>query len=114
MEFTKEQWSLLRVYEDRNYVAVVHGDIVRQYPALDDDPTLRERLYAAFARTKELEFNHERQIVRFLYLEAITPGFYRKPGVAAWLEKKGATPEERFDMMMDVSRARLRARSESR
>jgi hypothetical protein len=114
MQLTDEQWALLKVHEDHNYVAVVRGDIVRQYPALADDPTLRDRLNAAFARTKELEFFHERQIVQFLYLEAIAPGFYRKPGVAAWLEKKGEPPEQRFDMMMDVSRARLRERMETK
>jgi hypothetical protein len=114
MQLTDEQWALLKVHEDHNYVAVIRGDIVRDYPVLANDPTLRDRLNAAYARTKELEFVHERQIVQFLYLEAISPGFYRKPGVAAWLEKKGIPGEQRFDMMMDVVRARLRERMETR
>jgi len=87
---------------------------VRDNPALADDPTLRDRLNAAYARTKELGFTYDRQIVQFLYLEAIAPGFYTKPGIAAWLGKTGMPPEQRFDMAMDVARAKLREKKENR
>jgi hypothetical protein len=93
MKLTEEQWALLKVHEDHNYVAVVRGDIVRDYPELANDPTLRDRLNAAFARTKELGFTHDAPIVDFLYMEAIEPGFYKVPSVAAWLNKPGVPAE---------------------
>lgn len=114
MKLTNEQWALLKVHEDHNYVAVVRGDIVRQYPALADDPTLRDRLNAAFARTKELGFTHDGPIVDFLYSEATTPGFYKFPAVAAWLNKPGAPGEQRFEMLMQVTRKKQQEMKEKR
>ncbi|MBW0447580.1 hypothetical protein EN871_21785 [bacterium M00.F.Ca.ET.228.01.1.1] len=114
MQLTDKQWALLKVYEDRNYVDFIRGHIVRDYPALADDPTLRERLNTAYGRTKELGFTYDRQIVQFLYFEAIAPGFYTKPAIARWLGKTGMPSEQRFDMAMDVARAKLRDKKENR
>jgi hypothetical protein len=44
---------------ESNYVDFIRGHIVRDYPAPADDPTLRERLNAAYARTKELGLTHD-------------------------------------------------------
>lgn len=114
MQFTDEQWALLKVYEDRNYVDFIRGHIVRDYPTLDDDPSLRDRLNAAFARTKELGFAHDGPIVDFLYLEATTPGFYKIPAVAAWLNKPGAPGEQRFETLMQATRKRQQEMREKR
>ncbi|WP_156923618.1 hypothetical protein [Burkholderia sp. WSM2232] len=104
MQLTDEQWKLLKVYEDRNYVDFIRGHIGRDYPALADDPTLRERLNAAFARTKELGFTHDGPIVDFLYMEAGDPGFYKMPAVAAWLNKPDVPAEQRFEMLLQGTR----------
>jgi hypothetical protein len=114
MELSDEQWALLKVHEDHSYVAVVRGDIVRRYPALADDPTLRDRLNAALARTKELGFSHDGPIVDFLYVEAITPGFYKIPAVAAWLNKPGAPGEQRFETLMQATEKRQQEMREKR
>jgi hypothetical protein len=104
MEFTDEQWALLRACEDRNYVDFIRGHIVRDYPALAEDTTLRDRLNAAYARTKELGFTHDGPTVDFLYMEASDPGFYNMPVVAAWLSKSGVPSEQRFEMLLQVAR----------
>ncbi|MDR6448939.1 hypothetical protein J2797_004965 [Paraburkholderia terricola] len=104
MEFTDEQWAVLKACEDRNYVDFIRGHIVRDYPALADDPTLRERLNAAYARTKELGFTHDGPIVDFLYMEASDPGFYKNLAVTAWLNKPGVPGEQRFEMLLQVAR----------
>lgn len=104
MELTDEQWALLKVHEDHNYVAFIRGHVVRDYPALANDPTLRERLNAAFAETKALGFTHDALIVDFLYMEAIEPGFYKVPSVAAWLNRPGVPAEQRFEMLLQVAR----------
>ncbi|MEW9580979.1 hypothetical protein [Paraburkholderia sp. DGU8] len=104
MQLTDEQWAVLKVYEDRNYVDFIRGHVVRDYPALADDPSLRDRLNAAFARTKELGFTHDGPIVDFLYVEAVDPGFYEMPPIAAWLNKPGAPGEQRFEMLLQVMR----------
>jgi hypothetical protein len=104
MELTDEQWALLKVHEDHNYVAFIRGHIVRDYPALANDPTLRERLNAAFAQTRTLGFTHDAPIVDFLYMEASDPGFYKIPAIAAWLSKPGVPAEQRFEMLLQVTR----------
>ncbi|MFP4895927.1 hypothetical protein [Paraburkholderia sp. EG304] len=72
----------------------IRGHIVRDYPALANDPTLRDRLNAAFTQTKMLRFTHDGPIVDFLYAEATTPGFYWIPEVMAWLHKPGVRQEK--------------------
>ncbi|WP_322030093.1 hypothetical protein [Paraburkholderia sp. J76] len=104
MQLTDEQWKLLKVYEDRNYVDSIRGHIVRDYPTLADDPTLRERLNAAYAETKQLGFTHDVPIGDFLYMEASEPAFYKMPVVAAWLNKPGVPAEQRFEMLLQVTR----------
>jgi hypothetical protein len=103
MKLTDEQWALLKVHEDHNYVAFIRGHIVHDYPALANDPTLRERLNAAYAETKALGFTHDGPIVDFLYMEASDPGFYKMPVVAAWLSKPGVPSEQRFEMLLQVA-----------
>ncbi|KVT53059.1 hypothetical protein WK53_07910 [Burkholderia ubonensis] len=91
----------------------MRGDIVRDYPALADDPTLRERLNAAFARTKELGFERDALVVDFLYMEASDPGFYNAPSVAAWLNKPGVPAEQRFEMLLQVAQKKQQEMKEN-
>ncbi len=106
LQLSEATCAALKAADDRNYVAAVRGDIVRDYPALADDPTLRERLNTAFARTKELGFKRDALVVDFLYVEANTPGFHKFPTVAAWLNKPGVSGEQRFEMLMQATRKR--------
>ncbi|MGF6481006.1 DUF4123 domain-containing protein [Paraburkholderia sp. JPY419] len=106
--------ALLKVYEDRNYVDFIRGHIVLDYPALANDPTLRDRLDGAFAQTRMLRFTHDGPIVDFLYVEATTPGFYWIPEVIAWLHKPGVAAEQRFEMLMQATRKRQQEMKEKR
>ncbi|MGF6373217.1 hypothetical protein OKW40_006033 [Paraburkholderia sp. RAU6.4a] len=114
MEFTEGQWALLKDYEDRNYVDFIRGHIVRDYPALANDPTLRDRLNAAFAQTKVLRFTRDVPIVDFLYAEATTPGFYWIPAVTAWLHKSGVPAEQQFEMLLQATGKRQQEMKEKR
>ncbi|CAG9234425.1 conserved hypothetical protein [Paraburkholderia tropica] len=110
---TEQQWAILREHEDRNYVAAVREDIVRDYPWLADDRKLGDRLNEAYARTKELGFTHDGPTVDFLFLEATTPGFYLLPAIAAWLDKPGAPGEQRFEMLLQVTRKKQQEQKEA-
>ncbi|MGF6790146.1 hypothetical protein [Paraburkholderia sp. 35.1] len=114
MEFTEGQWALLKAHEDRNYVDFIRGHVVCDYPALANDPTLRDRLNAAFAQTKVLRFTRDVPIVNFLYMEATTPGFYRIPAVMAWLHKSGVPAEQRFEMLLQATGKRQQEMKEKR
>ncbi|MBN3856031.1 hypothetical protein G3N59_21875 [Paraburkholderia sp. Ac-20340] len=109
---TEQQWAILKAHEDRNYVEAVREDIVRDYPWLADDPRLSGWLNEAYARTKELGFTHDGPTVDFLYLEATTPGFYLLPAIAAWLDKPGASGEQRFEMLLQVTRKKQQEQKE--
>jgi len=112
LELTREEWAALCAGDDRNFVAVMRDDIVRDYPALADDPTLSDRLQGAYARAKELGFTHNGAIVDFLYLEASAPGFYRIPAIAAWLGQTGMPAEERFNALLSATGMKLREKQE--
>ncbi|WP_321869610.1 hypothetical protein [Paraburkholderia tropica] len=110
---TEEQWAILKAHEDRNYVATVQVDIVRDYPWLADDPKLNARLNEAYARTRELGFTLDGPTIDFLYLEATTPGFYLLPDIAAWLDKPGAPGEQRFETLLQVTRKKQQEQKEN-
>lgn len=113
LQLSEATCAALKAADERNYVAAVRGDIVRDYPALADDPTLRERLNAAFARTKELGFERDALVVDFLYMEASDPGFYNAPSVAAWLNKPGVPAEQRFEMLLQVAQKKQQEMKEN-
>ncbi|WP_321813900.1 MULTISPECIES: hypothetical protein [unclassified Paraburkholderia] len=92
----------------KNYVAGVRRDIVRQYHALAGDPTLRDRLNEAYAQANALGFTHDGPIVDFLYVEANTPGFYKIPAVAAWLDEPGVPGKQRFETLLQVMHRKQR------
>ncbi|SDE46962.1 hypothetical protein [Paraburkholderia lycopersici] len=108
LELTEKEWAALQAADERTFVSVIRNDIVKDRPELANDPQLLDRLNAAYTETKRIGFTDDRHVVQFLYLESIEPSFYQKPGIAAWLGKKGVPPEQRFDMVMDVSRVKLR------
>ncbi|KWN80622.1 hypothetical protein WM24_23995 [Burkholderia ubonensis] len=114
LQLSEQQWAELQAADEHNFVAVVRDDIVRDDPTLADDPTLLERLNAAYARTKELGFTHDGPIVEFLELEARAPGFYRIPPIAAWLDKPGVPGEQRFEMLLAVMRKKQQEMQEKR
>ncbi|MXN79292.1 hypothetical protein GR157_31780 [Burkholderia sp. 4701] len=101
LQLSEKTWAAFQAADERNFVATV-----RDYPAVADDPTLLERLHAAYVWTKEHGFTHDGPIVEFLDVEATTPGFYKSAPVAAWLNKPGVSGEQRFDMLMQATRKR--------
>ncbi|WP_063801453.1 hypothetical protein [Burkholderia ubonensis] len=106
LQLSEKTWATLQAADERNFVATVRDDIVRDYPAVADDPTLLERLNAAYAWAKEHGFTHDGPIVEFLDVEARTPGFYKTPPVATWLNKPGVSGEQRFEILMQATRKR--------
>lgn len=108
LELTEQEWVALQAADERNYILTIRNDIAKDRPDLAHDPQLLERLNAAYTEAKRLGFTEDRHVLQFLHLESIAPKFYEKPGIAAWLARKGVPPEQRFDMMMDVSRVKLR------
>lgn len=65
LELSSDEWAALCTCDDSNFVAAVRDDIVRDEPALANDPTLLERLINAYARTKKLGFVDQRAIITF-------------------------------------------------
>ncbi|WP_157382641.1 hypothetical protein [Burkholderia ubonensis] len=98
---------------ERNSTCALPDSSVANYPALADDPTLRERLNATFARTKELGFKRDALVVDFLYMEARDPGFCNASSVAAWLNKPGVPAEQRFEMLLQVTQKKQQEMKEN-
>ncbi|NRO99479.1 hypothetical protein GWC77_26745 [Paraburkholderia sp. NMBU_R16] len=71
-------------------------------PKLGDDPTLLQRLADAYSDAKRMGLTQDVLLTEFLHLEAQIPGFYRKPVISKWLEKTGASIEDRFTDLLDV------------
>jgi hypothetical protein len=107
LELTADQWVALCANDERNFVATIRDDIVRDAPRYADDPTLLDRLVRAYADAKRMGFQQDKELVEFLYIEADVPEFYRKPGIAAWLAKPGRPVEERFEDLLAVTRRKL-------
>jgi hypothetical protein len=107
LELTAEQWAALCASDERNFVATIRDDIVRDAPRYADDPTLLDRMVRAYGDAKRMGFQQDKELVEFLYIEADVPEFYRKPGIAAWLAKPGRAVEERFEDLLAVTRRKL-------
>ena len=107
LELTADQWAALCASDERNFVATIRDDIVRDAPRYAEDPTLLDRLVRAYADAKRMGFQQDKELVEFLYIEADMPEFYRKPGIAAWLAKPGRPIEERFEDLLAVTRRKL-------
>jgi hypothetical protein len=114
LEISEDQLAALNAVEDKNYVAGIRADIVRQYPALADDDTLTDRLNAAWAKARELGFVHDEPIHQFMELEANAPGFYDKPAVKALLRQRNVPAEVAFAMMLDTMRWKQRETQEKK
>lgn len=113
LELNEQEWSALCAADERTFVSIIRDDIVRLRPELADDPELVGRLNGAYDEAKRLGFEHDQPLVRFLYLEVDAPSFYKQYAIATWLVKTGKSAEERFDMLLDVLRAKLRKREEN-
>jgi hypothetical protein len=107
LELTAEQWAALCASDERNFVATIRDDIIRDSPRLADDSTLLDRLVSAYQEARRIGFQQDKALVEFLYVEADAPGFYRKPAIAAWLAKPGRPIEERFEDVFAVARRKL-------
>jgi len=112
LELTAEQWAALCASDERNFVATIRDDVVRNSPRFVGDPTLLDRLVRAYQDAKHMGFAQDKALVEFLYIEADAPEFYRKPAIAAWLAKPGRPIEERFDDVLAVARRKLADRAQ--
>jgi hypothetical protein len=108
IEFTTEQAAALQRLNEQGYLRALRDDLVRRWPGLADDGTLPERLADAFQAARKLGIHSDDGMFEFLDTEAITPGFYERPGVAYWLKKPGADAEQRLRDLMAVARWRYR------
>jgi len=108
LELTDAQWAALCASDERNFVATIRDDIILDDPTLANDPTLLDRLVAAYKDAKGLGFQQDKELGEFLEMEARGPGFYKTPAIAAWLRKPGAPVEDRFDDMVSVAKKNLR------
>jgi hypothetical protein len=112
LELDEKQWSALCAADEQRYISVIRDDIVRLKPELADDPHLLKRLGMAYDHAKHLGFIHDQSIVRFLYIEADVPNFYRQHSIAVWLSKRGMPADERLSMLLDVLRFKMREQQE--
>ena len=108
LELTDAQWAALCASDERNFVATIRDDIILDDPTLANDPTLLDRLVAAYKEAKTLGFQQDKELGEFLQMEAEIPGFYRVKPIASWLRKPGRPVEDRFDDLMAVTKKNLR------
>ncbi|NRO99482.1 hypothetical protein GWC77_26760 [Paraburkholderia sp. NMBU_R16] len=87
---------------EHEFVAAIRDDAISANPKLGDDPTLLHRLADAYSDAKRMGLTRDVLLAEFLHLEAQIPGFYRKPVISKWLEKPGASIEDRFTDLLDV------------
>jgi hypothetical protein len=88
--------------DQHEFVAAIRDDAISANPKLGDDPTLLDRLAEAYRDAKRMGLTQDVLLAEFLHLEAQIPGFYRKPVISKWLEKPGASIEDRFTDLLDV------------
>jgi hypothetical protein len=100
--------------DTHDIVAIFRNAIVDASPQLADDPTLNDRLATAYCYAKRIGVTRDDLIQTFLYIEAGSPGFYRQAEIARWLEKGGASADDRLQDLIDGTRRKLREAKEGR
>lgn len=108
LELSAEQLASLDELEKLQYVDEVRKRIVAEFPDLGADEGLRARLQAAYRHAVSLGFVNGGPITQFLYYEAFAPGFYKEPGIDAWMRKPGQSVEQRFADLLQVVKAKMR------
>lgn len=108
LELSAEQLANLDELEKLQYVDEVHKRIGSEFPELVADEGLKARLKTAYRHAVALGFVNGGPITQFLYYEAFAPGFYKEPGIDAWLRKPGHTVEQRFGDLLQVVNSKLR------
>lgn len=108
LELTAEQLASLDELEKLQYVDEVRKRIVLEFPDMAADAGLKARLETAYRHAVAIGFVNGGPITQFLYYEAFAPGFYREPGIDAWLRKPGQTVERRFADLLQVTATKRR------
>jgi hypothetical protein len=106
LELNENQLQQLAVLEARGYVDRIHDDITTETPE-QNEPQLRQRLYAAYDHAIALGLHSPGILTQFLYFEAAAPGFYKHPAVDAWLRKPGAPAEQRWTDLLAIINSKL-------
>lgn len=86
------------------FVTAVQHAICNSDPTLAQDPSLGDKLIEAYRLAKRMGLTRDQSLADFLYLEIQVPGFSRRPVIREWLDKPGADPGDRFDVLVDVVR----------
>lgn len=107
LELTPQQVDGLCAIDAKGFVQTVKQDILLDYPGLAS-AGLTERLAAALAQARAMEIEEDANLVDFLRTEALTPGFYKQPGLRHWVEKRGRPADQRFHDFMQAMRWKLR------
>ena len=108
LELSAEQLASLDELEKLQYVGEVRKRIVSEFPELAADEGFKARLEAAYRHAVAIGFVNGGPITQFLYYEAFAPGFYKQPGIDAWLRRPGQTVEQRFADLLQVVNSKLR------
>jgi hypothetical protein len=107
LELTESQLQQLRQHEHAGFVGRVHDELVAKFPELAVEADLQQRLGTAHERALALGLESGKARTQFLYQEAFTPGFSEQPAVTAWLQRPGASPEQRWRDFTALVDARL-------
>lgn len=113
LELTEAQLQQMRHNEHAGFVGRVHEELMVKFPELVADEDLRQRLNTAHGRALALGLHSGQARTQFLYQEAFAPQFSEQPAVAAWLQRSGASPEQRWRDFLALATERL-APSEDR
>lgn len=106
LELTREQLTQLGQYEHEGFVARVRADVVREFPEVNGEG-LQQRLVVAHDRALKLGLESPQARTQFLYHEAFAPGFYEQPAIAAWLQRPGEHPEQRWRDFVALAGSRV-------
>lgn len=107
LELTEAQLQQMRQHEHAGFVGRVRAELLAKFPELASDESLQQRLSTAHDRALSLGLESGQARTQFLYQEAFTPGFSEQPAVTAWINRPGASPEQRWRDFMALASARL-------
>ena len=110
LKLTQQQLDRLGELEQLQYVEEVRKLAIAQQPELAADAGLSDRLERAYRDGRDLGLQQGDAMTQFLYLEALTPGFYRQPPIGAWLARPGRSPEQRLADLMSATKTITKGR----
>lgn len=105
LTLSEDQWRQLQAHDARQFVETVASRFLSKRPEMLQYPgreTVVGRMQAANDYARRIGFTSTPHIVRLMYLYVDAPRIHEDRAFDAYLRKPGATPEERFDEVLDV------------